>query len=557
MPSYLLAAEADKIQDLLFRSARLREVVGGSQLLLRFCDQGAVYLLQKHNGNPVQDFVVNDGGAFRILFHGDTARDTAINFGNDLAELYRRCTAGSLTVAEPVPYDPAFDIQANEEAHAELRKAKNRGEVAASAVHLPYVSFCASCGVAIAIAHDRRDKKDEDERPNYLCKSCINKAAERMSRYTQSGTGFLDNFREAIWNHIGLDETQYPLRTPDAGDWSEAIGKFDPKRYVAYLLADGNAMGAIFKQCPLDQMRKLSKALPQVLRSALAQSCFDLVKHRLPELRLRKADQNVLPVLPLILGGDDLFALLPAPWALDYAAQFCSAYEENMKAALTKIGLFDPNNPPIPTIAAAVVICKANYPYMLAHQRGEKLLAHAKEVSRRLQIETGMYLSTLNFEVITGNQLGRVTEAQNNGHYPSLRPYFVSGATPPEEAGMHVEKLLHHRLELKNLPNKRRAELEQLYDPADFQNGSYNEEEWLPRVQTLLKRVARSKNLATRLKATLAELGNPDDTGYWKRLSQPMKRTEQNYQGHGLPDLLMMWSYAHKLNEPLSKYTGE
>ena len=37
--TYLLAAEADKIQDLLFRSARLREVAGGSQLLTRFCDE--------------------------------------------------------------------------------------------------------------------------------------------------------------------------------------------------------------------------------------------------------------------------------------------------------------------------------------------------------------------------------------------------------------------------------------------------------------------------------------------------------------------------------------
>jgi hypothetical protein len=34
---YLIAAEADRIQDLIFRSSRLREVVGGSQLLSRFC----------------------------------------------------------------------------------------------------------------------------------------------------------------------------------------------------------------------------------------------------------------------------------------------------------------------------------------------------------------------------------------------------------------------------------------------------------------------------------------------------------------------------------------
>ncbi|MCK6561907.1 hypothetical protein HUU39_05730 [candidate division KSB1 bacterium] len=555
MSSYLLAAEADKIQDLLFRSARLREVVGGSQLLSRFCEQGAEALLQKHKGNPKDDLIVNDGGAFRILFHGDHARDTAIKFGNDLAELYRRCTGGSLTVAEPVPYDPpAFD-KANTEAHDELRKAKNRGDIAASVLHLPFTAFCASCGMGMAIHHKSRFEEDVTERPNYLCQSCINKAVERdRQEGLQTDVGFLDRFRETIWKQAGWNEGEYPLRRPDGGDWTEAIAKFDPKRYVAYLLADGNAMGAVFKQCSSkEKMRALSLALSQSLRAALAEPCVELLKRQ-----LRQEDKDVLPVLPLILGGDDLFALLPAPWALDYAARFCSAYEENMKTALTKVGLFDPNKPPIPTIAAAVVICKANYPYMLAHQRGEKLLAHAKEIARRLQIEREKYFSTLNFEVITGNQLGRVPDAKIKGHYPSLRPYFVS-STPLPEAGLSVEKILKHRLELKYLPNKRRAEFEQFYDPADFQNKDFNEDEWLPGFQGLRSRIARSESLSKKLRQALIDLGDEAqaEKGYWKRLSLPRKRNDQGYHGHGLPDLLMMWSYAHKLDESLSKYAGE
>ena len=68
---YLLAAEADKIQDFIFRSSRLREVVGASQLLARFCEEeGAPLLLEQlaFGGDPNQDIVVNDGGSFRIIF---------------------------------------------------------------------------------------------------------------------------------------------------------------------------------------------------------------------------------------------------------------------------------------------------------------------------------------------------------------------------------------------------------------------------------------------------------------------------------------------------------
>ena len=47
MPRYLLAAEADKIQDFIFRAAKLREVVGGSRLLARFCVEGVNALIKE------------------------------------------------------------------------------------------------------------------------------------------------------------------------------------------------------------------------------------------------------------------------------------------------------------------------------------------------------------------------------------------------------------------------------------------------------------------------------------------------------------------------------
>jgi hypothetical protein len=65
MTQYLLAAEADKIQDFVFRSSRLREVVGGSQLLSRFCQD--VPALLKPPGDCM-DIVISAGGGFRILF---------------------------------------------------------------------------------------------------------------------------------------------------------------------------------------------------------------------------------------------------------------------------------------------------------------------------------------------------------------------------------------------------------------------------------------------------------------------------------------------------------
>ena len=96
---YLLAAEADKIQDFIFRSSRLRGVVGASQLLSRFCEKGVPLLLPLQGGKQGIEVRVNDGGSFRIIFEGDdgdAVKKRAKAFGADLAELYRRTVDGSL-----------------------------------------------------------------------------------------------------------------------------------------------------------------------------------------------------------------------------------------------------------------------------------------------------------------------------------------------------------------------------------------------------------------------------------------------------------------------------
>jgi hypothetical protein len=100
---WLLAAETDQIQDLLFRASRLREVVGGSQLLERFCEEAPPLLLDRVVGCGTwreDDMIIRRGGAFRVLFDD---REDARAFGSDLAEAYRRLTGGSLSAAEPVP----------------------------------------------------------------------------------------------------------------------------------------------------------------------------------------------------------------------------------------------------------------------------------------------------------------------------------------------------------------------------------------------------------------------------------------------------------------------
>ncbi|MFZ5591097.1 MAG: hypothetical protein ACOY81_04720, partial [Bacillota bacterium] len=191
MTKHLLAAEADKIQDLIFRSSRLREVVGGSQLLTRFCRE--VPPLLQSDG----EIITSDGGGFRILFNNP---EQANSFGEQLAEIYHRITGGTLSVARPVPVPEGGFAQAVREAELALRRAKLDRAEWQEPEHMPYIALCASCGSGLAVIRWSGHKQEE---ARYLCKACWHKNQEHRNFQGQ----FLQDFYRAVLCQAGLDDS--------------------------------------------------------------------------------------------------------------------------------------------------------------------------------------------------------------------------------------------------------------------------------------------------------------------------------------------------------------
>lgn len=542
MTRYLLAAEADKIQDLIFRSSRLREVVGGSQLLSRFCKDVPGYLLPRYGGNPARDIIIHDGGSFRILFDDfDQARD----FGAHLAEVYRRATGGSLTVAEPVevkePIDQHFS-KASEQAEENLRRAKHRGEGWQSQEHLPYMAFCSSCGVGLAVTHQ---VYHEGEKPQYVCTSCLNKSAERENIDTLGD--FLKDCYQEVVGEAGLIQADWPgrkkRRERSEKDPVEDIADYDPRRYVAYLLADGNSMGEVFGKCQSpEQMRALSKGLAQAIRRALAVPTKTIMEKNQLDDR-----PTFIPVLPLILGGDDLFAHIPAPWALDFARCFCQAYEDEMIDLLKRVGLS--NGMPRPTVSVAVVICKSKHPYALAHAAGEVRLKEAKRLSKQRFLDIGQPCSVLDFEVVRGGRL--VSEPHRGEVRPTLRPYWIIDEV--DEWGLPVKQLIDQRWNLHAFLHKRLSELKDLYD-APHRPDSLDPDKlvrWQNKLEQLVMRIEQrsAQGPDVTVRAALKLLGD-NEKGYWRQVL----RYQELWYGHGFPDLLDAWDFALSLDKSCRDY---
>ncbi|MBN2001740.1 MAG: hypothetical protein JXA21_00170 [Anaerolineae bacterium] len=538
---WMVVAEADKIQTFVFRSARLREVAGASQWLSEFCQDAPEEILTQLGDQNTSSVIVADGGSFTVTFTDKTA---AKQFGPALAQSYYRKTGATLTyTAEPVAYEGDSDFADKvKDAHRELAAAKRGGHPPRAVAQGPYMAFCASCGIGLAHDHailpDNAEGDAMDSRGQYVCEACKNKAEKRWKKRG----AFLGSFRDAVVGaSVQNDDWNFPK---DA----EQVGAWDPRRYVAYLVADGNNMGLLFGHCQTqEEFQELSKALPRVVRESLAEPTKTMMKE------IDTGQQ--IPMLPLILGGDDVFVLLPATYALDFALKFCAEYEKRMEKALKDI--FKDRQPPIrPTLGAAVVICKSSYPYLLAHRRGEYLLKAAKHLSKTVALAKGNEAahSAVHFDVILGSRLA-VTDTASQDYRGSLAPYWV-GAPGDPELGLSLETLLEQRLALQSLPKRRLAQLRSLYSAQNLPQDKENVMEsgqWLAQLTRILSRVARDSNDLEKLCKALKMLGDADKSGYWQYLNRYEPKSCTFY-AHGLPDLLRMWDFSWKLDAPRNAY---
>lgn len=510
MSEYLFVAEADKIQDLLFRSSKLREVAGGSEMLNEFC-KDAVPLFIKRCGVSRHNEVISSGGSFRIRF--DT-KEKAEEFGEYLSELYRRELGGTITAAEPV--EVTTEPETIKNAQKYLRKAKHRGKTPTSVVQIPYIALCASCGTGIAIDYKEQFK---GEKPNYLCEVCKSKAKARI----EGNMSFLARFL----SHISTVDSEAFVFPNEANE----IAKLEPRKYVAYIIADGNSMGTIFSDCDsFDKLKHLSNGLDEVIQDSLAEPTKILIeKEKQKKLISKKSKPDLVPVLPLILGGDDVFALIPAQWALDFTQRFAHEFEERMARHFKEI---DIQSRIFPTISAAVIICKGKFPYSIAHELGEELLKQAKKRAKKEGV------STISFALIKGNELVKSTEEKNT---------FVAGF--PAYTIEELTKMIEYRFKLRNLPGTKRAEFERLFLRAEKLDSAEMQSEWMAEKSYILNRL--EKKLRSTTSAAFEELGDKEKEHNWLDLDL------NGVYYHKLPDLLNVWDYAYDLEKEETEYEVE
>lgn len=342
-------------QRYIFESNKRKLNVGASSLVARLPE----WVREACKGRPDIQAVVNISGVAQLLVPDvDTGR-----------ELVRGVTERALNEApgleiwghvDSIPANEADDGSGIPFAESLSRAVRSheahRAFVAPASLRFQSTPFSARCSMTGLPATD--DKVNDGTQR--LAVSAVAKA-----KYDANQTG-LSSIRSRLGDHGGLRS---------AKNLDKNLGK----TWTAVVHADGNGFAQLlialsqrdkFRDDFVDRLRELSAALEEIGVQALRDALDALDPNPSEEW-----------ILPLVVGGDDLTAIVDAKQARRFAASYLSAFEARTasnpviadlaKAVLKTDGRL--------TACAGIAIVKPGHPFHDAYARAEQLCRAAKE----------------------------------------------------------------------------------------------------------------------------------------------------------------------------------
>lgn len=190
-------------------------------------------------------------------------------------------------------------------------------------------------------------------------------------------------------------------------------------RWLAVIHADGNNVGKriieFINENKADADVKLSnfsRALHQATKKAVNEACAKVVE------QLGNEGANPYPFRPIILGGDDITVVVRADKAMDFVIAYLKAFEKETKLVKEFGGGF--------TASAGVAFMKHNFPFHYAARMAYELTEAAKATSKKINDERPP--SSLCLYKIQSSFVDSLDEMRKRTHWAGNRPVFYDDA---------------------------------------------------------------------------------------------------------------------------------
>jgi CRISPR-associated protein Cmr2 len=454
----LLSADADRVQDYVFESARLPEIRGASMLLQDLNEEIAGLVKQAVDpecviyagGGSLLAIVPDDADLLAELKHKieslypqrtGVATTTCVTYSTTADELrdgyggftleavnalreehpadWQRIAAG-YGVYEEDNKPPSMVSQEAFENHrgfgqmfklagVKLRRRKDGRSVVPFYEALSHAQRCRSCG--------QRPTAEMYERHEELWPLCV-PCALKMDYATRSY--WLGKYDDFLKDHLDLESPYYSEHNRrdvrianDLNEIGQDCEARTGKRYVGFIYADGNSVGRLLETCRnIADFRRVSDRLKETTADAVYQALVELAR---PAKVTREWDGKsgkvvVHPFEIITIGGDDVLLIVPGDIALLLAGRICELFGRGMEEFKLPDG-------EAVSMSAGVVIADVHNPVRILRDVATQLL---KDGAKRRSHDDGK--AAVDFLVLKSQSMLRRDVDDLRSTYPIKLP---------------------------------------------------------------------------------------------------------------------------------------
>lgn len=493
MTSYLVMLQTNSNQPFIFSSPRLREQIGASfeiTLLSRWVKEAAfdmklpsmstsekgikvlpaTFWVSDSSGKVIVRFTKSDGNPENLakqLIREVTLRALTDAPGLDVTGVFVETSSG--------PVDPA-DLKRLDREFSEY--SLNRRPASARFPQFPFLERGSESVLpASAPLHDlnlnREPLKpnDFDESSPLSLPSRVKRALATTSREQQvkDVQNRLKKLGKSLEQEPQLDPTKLAAAFQDG---EESEGAKDMLSSVGVVHIDGNGVGAIMRDLKrahdavkniankrpdvtivsgIDDFQSfimsVNKRLDNVVKDAIALSWYD-VQELTPKDAQEPTPKTVVPIVPVLVGGDDVTVYTGGSYAIPFAEAYIRHYEELTKddRLLSVLAIvaggkktdaperdcfeikdYIIQDPGPLTASAGVAIVGRNFPFHIAYDLAEELVKRGKKLGKK---KREVPCSTINFHVLRDATVLDPEDTLDEYKGRTQRPFLIGHYAP-------------------------------------------------------------------------------------------------------------------------------
>ena len=338
--TYLYGAAVQGIQSFIFKTNELRDIAGASELVEKICTTLFLETLGKQNEKKWKDDhqVIAAAGNVKYILNEEECRKAVRFFPKAVM-----CEAPGITISQAVVEMGGNFKNSINLLEKKLHETRNRPAIP---INLGLLGMLRAPRTGLP-AIDYKDGNPIDE----------------ATRAKNNNNELRQLCKKSFGFDVKHDQIAYDIKDLTNGnDW------------IAIIHADGNGLGRVVQEvgCDKEKYKQFSKNLDEATKMS-AQAAFNAVKN--------KFDNNKhIPIRPVVLGGDDMTAIIRGSLACDYVKKYLAEFEYNTKEKLD--GLL-PNGMKHLSACAGIAFIKSSYPFYYGYNLAEELCGEAKKISDR------------------------------------------------------------------------------------------------------------------------------------------------------------------------------